>query len=58
MATNFTVITVLHLWNSPLRMLKADITMSPATIAFVAAIAGIMLPAIANEDKAQSQFFF
>ena len=44
-------LTVLHLSNFPLRMLRACITITPEIIAFVVAMAGIIFPAMAKKKK-------
>lgn len=44
-------LTFLHLEMSPLSNFKICRTTKPATIAFVVAIAGMMLPAIARKRK-------
>ena len=44
------ILTVLHLCGSPANTLRASITMRPAMMALVVAMAGTMLPAIAGEE--------
>lgn len=47
-------LTVLHLLKLPAKILRASTTMRPAMTALVVAIAGMMLPAMAEVNKIET----
>ena len=50
---NHNTLTVLHLSMFPVSIFRASMTMRAAMTAFVVAIAGMMFPAIAGNQKGQ-----